>query len=262
MEEPADQRSDTRQHFVAATPAQVFAALSDPQRVARWWGPAGFSSTIHLFEFRPGGRWLLTMHGPDGQDYPNESRFTRIEPARAIEIEHLSGHHFTLAIELEAHDGGTRVHWCQTFDTIEHYRRIAAFVATANEQNLVRLAQEVLAAAERPFDPAGFVQRQLDAYNARDLERFVAEYRDDVVACRLPGGEPLATGKAAFAEHYRRNRFNLPGLHAELVQRMVFGNKVIDQERVQGVAPQPLDVAAIYEVTPQGIARVWFVSGE
>lgn len=112
------------------------------------------------------------------------------------------------------------------------------------------------------FDVEGFVQRQLDAYNARDLERFVAEYTDDVIAYRLPSTEPVLSGKAAFAEHYRKNRFNTPGLHAELVNRMVFGNKVIDQERVVGLGAQPTEVAAIYEVTPNGISRVWFVGSE
>lgn len=111
------------------------------------------------------------------------------------------------------------------------------------------------------FDPAAFAQRQLDAYNARDLERFVREYTDDVVVFRLPATEPILVGKGALAEHYRRNRFNLPGLHAEVVNRMVFGNKVIDQERVVGVQDTPMEVAAIYEVTPAGISKVWFVSG-
>ncbi|MFG6467073.1 nuclear transport factor 2 family protein [Roseateles sp. BYS87W] len=111
------------------------------------------------------------------------------------------------------------------------------------------------------FDPAAFAQRQLDAYNARDLDRFLAEYTDDVVAYRLPDATPQLVGKAAFGARYRDHRFNLPGLHAELVNRMVFGNKVIDHERVHGVEPHPQEVAAIYEVTPQGIAKVWFVSG-
>jgi hypothetical protein len=112
------------------------------------------------------------------------------------------------------------------------------------------------------FDPTAFAQRQLEAYNARDLERFVREYTDDVIAYRLGSDQPLVAGKAAFAEHYRKNRFTLPGLHAELVSRMSFGNKVIDQERVFGVEPEPMDVAAIYEVTPVGICKVWFVSGK
>ena len=35
--EPVDKRSDSRSTFVAATPAQIFSAMSDPARVARWW---------------------------------------------------------------------------------------------------------------------------------------------------------------------------------------------------------------------------------
>ena len=114
---------------------------------------------------------------------------------------------------------------------------------------------------QQDFDPAGFAQRQLDAYNARDVDRFVAEYTDDVVAYRMPGTEPVLVGKAAFADHYRRNRFSLPGLHAEVLNRMVIGNKVIDHERVHGVESEPMEVAAIYEVTPSGISKVWFLSG-
>jgi uncharacterized protein YndB with AHSA1/START domain len=142
--EPVDKRSDSRSTFVAATPTQVFAAMSDPTRVARWWGPDGFTNTIHQFDFRPGGIWLLTMHGPDGKNYPNESRFARIVPGELLEIEHLSGHHFVLSIALQASAEGTQVRWRQTFDTVEHYDRIAQFVAGANEQNLQRLGAEVL----------------------------------------------------------------------------------------------------------------------
>jgi uncharacterized protein YndB with AHSA1/START domain len=141
--EPLENRSDSRSKILPASPADVFAAMSDPARIARWWGPAGFTNTIHQFELRPGGRWLLTMHGPDGKDYPNESRFTRIEADRLFEIEHMSGHHFLLAIELQPKAGGTEVTWRQTFDTVENYQRIAEFVASANEQNLERLAAEV-----------------------------------------------------------------------------------------------------------------------
>ncbi len=111
------------------------------------------------------------------------------------------------------------------------------------------------------FDPEGFAQRQLDAYNARDLERFVAEYTEDVKAFNLGEDKPLVVGKDAFAARYRDSRFNLPGLHAKLVSRMVIGNKVIDQEYVTGMPGGPLEVAAIYEVTQRGISKVWFVRG-
>jgi hypothetical protein len=141
--EPIDKRSDSRSLFVTAGPAQVFAAMSEPARVARWWGPDGFTNTVHQFDFQPGGTWLLTMHGPDGKDYPNESHFTRIVPNECFEIEHFSGHHFILTIDLKPMEKGTHVHWLQTFDTIAHYEAIAQFVATANTQNLQRLAAEV-----------------------------------------------------------------------------------------------------------------------
>ena len=142
--EPLHERSDTRSAFIPASPAQVYAAIADPARIARWWGPDGFHNTIHEFDFRPGGRWLLTMHGPDGKDHPNESRFTRLVPGELFEIEHFSGHHFVLSLQLHAVEGGTRVDWCQTFDTVAHYQRIARFVADANAQNLQRLTAEVL----------------------------------------------------------------------------------------------------------------------
>lgn len=132
-----------RSRLLAASPSEVFAAMSDAARIARWWGPKGFTSTIHEFEFRPGGKWRLTLHGPDGKDYPNDSRFTRVVTNQAFEIEHVDGHHFFLAIELQPQDAGTLVKWRQTFDTIEHYQGIAEFVGTANEQNLDRLAAEV-----------------------------------------------------------------------------------------------------------------------
>jgi uncharacterized protein YndB with AHSA1/START domain len=141
--ERVEARSDSRRKLIQASPAEVYAAISDPVRIARWWGPQGFSNTIHEFHFHPGGLWLLTMHGPDGKDYPNESRFVRIVPDRSVEIEHLSGHHFLLRIDLTEQGADTIVAWQQTFDTVEHYERIAGFVATANEQNLDRLAEEV-----------------------------------------------------------------------------------------------------------------------
>ena len=146
MIEPIAQRSDSRSIVAAATPAQVFAAMSVADRVARWWGPDGFTNTIEQFDFREAGIWLLTMHGPDGKDYPNESRFARIVPNELVEIEHLSGHHFMLTIALQPHAQGCEIHWRQTFDTVEHYAEIAPFVAQANQQNLQRLLKEALRA--------------------------------------------------------------------------------------------------------------------
>ena len=110
------------------------------------------------------------------------------------------------------------------------------------------------------FDPAAFVQRQLEAYNAHDADRFAAEYTDDVTLYKLPATEPFLRGKQQMRDHYASHRFTLPDLHAKIVKRMVFGNKVIDQEYVTGLPGGPVEVAAIFAVTPAGISRVWFVN--
>lgn len=111
------------------------------------------------------------------------------------------------------------------------------------------------------MSPEAAVQHQLEAYDARDLARFLAVYSDDIRLYRLPATEPAIVGKAALAEMYATQRFNLPGLHAELVNRMVIGNKVIDHERISGVREQAFEVAAVYEVIDGLICTAWFFSG-
>ena len=108
------------------------------------------------------------------------------------------------------------------------------------------------------MNPADPVQRQLDAYNAHDLERFVAEYADDVRVFRPPATDPVLAGKPAFAAHYADNRFNLPSLHAEVVNRIVCGNTVVDHERITGLQAGVVDAIAVYQVTGGLIRAVWF----
>ena len=107
------------------------------------------------------------------------------------------------------------------------------------------------------MDVVEIVQRQVDAYNAHDLERFVATYADSVRVFRMPATEPAISGKAQLAEVYRA-RLSTPGLHAEILTRVVLGNKVIDHERVRGIAAQPLEALAIYELSQGLIENVWF----
>jgi hypothetical protein len=107
------------------------------------------------------------------------------------------------------------------------------------------------------LSPTDIVQRQLEAYNARDLERFAATYADTVRIFRMPATEPAISGKAQLREVYRQ-RFGSPSLHAEILARVVLGNKVIDHERVRGIREQPLEAVAVYEVASNLIQTVWF----
>jgi len=106
------------------------------------------------------------------------------------------------------------------------------------------------------------VQRQVDAYNARDLERFLAEFSDAVQVYRPPAAEAAISGKAQLAEYYAAHRFNLPGLRAEILNRIVLGPRVIDHERIHGVRDAPFEAAAVYEVVDGLIRTVWFFAAD
>lgn len=124
-------------------PSDVYAAISDPVRLAKWWGPNGFTNQFDVFEFRPNGKWIFTMIGPDGTHYPNESVFTLIEANRQVVIQHVCQPHFELSITLEANAEGTLLSWQQTFADDEIAKAIEHIVVPSNEQNLDRLAAEV-----------------------------------------------------------------------------------------------------------------------
>lgn len=128
---------------MAATVDEVFDAFSDPERLARWWGPDGFTNTFNVFEFRNGGRWSNTMHSANGGSPQNESIFELIEPPNKIIIRHISLPLYRLTIELTPSEGGTTVSWSQQFDDEDVARRIEKIVVPANEQNLDKLMAEL-----------------------------------------------------------------------------------------------------------------------
>ncbi|MEM6186064.1 nuclear transport factor 2 family protein [Shewanella vaxholmensis] len=105
--------------------------------------------------------------------------------------------------------------------------------------------------------PEALVQAQLEAYNQRDLATFVAQFSDDVCIYRPPATAPVIQGKAAFSDYYQNERFNLPNLHAEIVSRMVVGNKVVDHERISGIRDEPFEVMVVFEVSDGLIQTMW-----
>lgn len=119
----------------------VFRAWTTPDLLARWWGPHGFTNTFHECDIRPGGTWRLTMHGPDGTDYPNHNVFVEIVPFERIVIDHLSGHEFRLTGTFENLEGRTKVTFRQLFKLTEEFEQVKTFCLEANEQNLDRLGR-------------------------------------------------------------------------------------------------------------------------
>lgn len=78
------EREVTFTRVLDAPPALVWNAWSDVDQINRWWGPAGFTTTTHEFDFTPGGVWRYIMHGPNGTDYPNRVVFREIAPPSRI----------------------------------------------------------------------------------------------------------------------------------------------------------------------------------
>jgi hypothetical protein len=130
--------------------------------------------------------------------------------------------------------------------------------ATGVERKTERQSEQGVAL----MNPEVVVQRRIDAYNARDLRAFLATYSDHIRVFRPPSIEPVIVGKATFGEFYASNRFNKVGLHAELLNRMVIGNRVVDHERISGVRDEPFEVAIVYEVADDLIQCVWFYQSE
>lgn len=101
----------------------VWEAWTNPEHVAQWWGPNGFTTTITKMDFRVGGVWKLTMHGPDGTDYPNSSVFREIVKPERIVFAHGGGRKggpsakFLSTWTFEALGNRTRVTMRLLFDT-------------------------------------------------------------------------------------------------------------------------------------------------
>jgi hypothetical protein len=106
------------------------------------------------------------------------------------------------------------------------------------------------------------VQLQLEAYNQRDLETFLSVFSETIQVFRMPALEPSISGKVQLAEFYATQRFNRPDLRAELVNRIAFGNKVIDHERIYGVLEEPFEIAVVYEIVDGLIQTMWAYSAE
>lgn len=130
------------------TPDEVYAAFSDPARLAMWWGPKDFTNTFESFEFKTGGGWKFLMHGPDGHVYPNQSVFRELVAGARLIVEHISPPHFTLAVSLQPVEGGTRILWVQKFEDPKVAAAVRHIAEPGNEQNLDCLHMHLCAGLE------------------------------------------------------------------------------------------------------------------
>ena len=102
----------------------VWEVWTNPEHIAQWWGPNGFTNTITTMDVQPGGEWDLIMHGPDGTDYKNKSVFKEVIPHKKIVYEHISGPKFLATIEFDARGDKTFIQWHMLFESKEQFIQV------------------------------------------------------------------------------------------------------------------------------------------
>ena len=118
------------------------------------------------------------------------------------------------------------------------------------------------AGTQLTLSPEVVVQRQLDAYNARDIDALLGIYAADAQMFEHPA-KLLAAGSTALRERFVA-RFKEPNLYAQLLKRVVMGNTVIDHERVTRTFPEgpgTAELLMIYEIQNGKIAKAWVIAG-
>lgn len=111
-------------------------------------------------------------------------------------------------------------------------------------------------------NPEEIVRKQLEAYNKRDLQAFVACYSDSVKTYDFPD-QLKHSGKKEFRDAYKKVFDKYPNLHCEVVKRMIKGNIIIDEEKLTGRAEgETFYAIVIYEVNNGLIEKVYFITKE
>jgi uncharacterized protein YndB with AHSA1/START domain len=125
-----DPRSIIGTRVLDAPRTLVFSVWTDPKHLAQWWGPDGFTTTTHAYDFRPGGVWRFVMHRPDGRDYQNRITFDEIVPPERIVYRHYGGDdvepvQFTQTVIFEdLGNGRTLLTWHGKFPSAEERARV------------------------------------------------------------------------------------------------------------------------------------------
>jgi len=149
---PAQDTTDrefTVERVIDAPRQLVFKVWTEPEHLAQWFGPNGFTNTILELDVRPGGVWRHIMHGPDGTDYPNKSIFTEVVPPERLAYTHLGPEGtpvlFDATVTFEEVGTGTRVTMRAVFPTAaERDYLVKEFGAIdAAHQTLDRLAEHL-----------------------------------------------------------------------------------------------------------------------
>jgi uncharacterized protein YndB with AHSA1/START domain len=104
--------------------ALVWEMWTTPEHIVNWWGPNGFTNTISQMDVKPGGEWHLMMHGPDGTDYQNKSKFEEVILHKKLVFSHMGFPWATTTVEFEEQGEKTHINWRMVFQSVEVFQKV------------------------------------------------------------------------------------------------------------------------------------------
>jgi uncharacterized protein YndB with AHSA1/START domain len=118
-----------------APAALIWKVWTEDKHVTKWWGPRGFTLTTKSKEVKPGGKWIYTMHGPDGTDWPNITTYYEVELHKKLVYDHGASEGkealFRVTVTFEEHLGKTVMDMTMALATPEAAKEIKKFIKLA-----------------------------------------------------------------------------------------------------------------------------------
>jgi len=140
---PTSDRELRASRFFKAPRPLVYRMWTEPAHIAQWWGPRGFTTTIHKMDVREGGEWRFILHGPDGSDYPNHTVFEEVVPPERLVLKHVSWPHHRMRIDFTEAQEGTNVSVHMLFEEVADFNKVVLEYGAAKglRENLARLGE-------------------------------------------------------------------------------------------------------------------------
>lgn len=129
---------------------------------------------------------------------------------------------------------------------------------SSSNQSSFNLTQTFVTDTIKKDSPIDLVERQLKAYNAKNIDAFLEPYADDVELYEFPD-KMVSKGKDAMRKDYEGMFKNIANLHCDIVGRIIQGNIIIDKESITGFGKNKFEATAIYHIEKNKIKKVYFI---
>jgi uncharacterized protein YndB with AHSA1/START domain len=104
------------ERLIPVSPEILFALWIEPAQLVKWWAPDGYRTSVHALETKPGGRWRIILHAPDGTTPSMSGVYRVVEPPRRLAFSwawdgegDARGHESEVSVDFEPAPGGTRL---------------------------------------------------------------------------------------------------------------------------------------------------------